>query len=133
MKKSTFIMANHGFSLLEMLCVCAMVAFLSLLTFPAYQHTIAQCYTKQALAKLLHKENTWLQQSLQTGESLNEIAHQESWPQRMVNGRYELNMSEGEDEHPILSMKALGNQQQFDPCSPWKIDQNFNIHSSCSS
>lgn len=133
MKKSTSVAAGHGFSLLEMLCVCAMVAFLSLLAFPAYHHTIAQCYTKQALAKLLHKENMWLQHSLQTGQSLNEIANEESWPQQIVNGRYELNISEDESEHPILSMRALDNQQQFDPCSPWKIDQNFNIQSSCSS
>ena len=126
--------SNHkhqGFSLLEMLCVCIIVAILSILMFPSYQQIIAQSYTKQALAALLHKENMWLQQSLQTGQSLSEIAYKEAWPQFIAKGHYQLNFSGDGASDAQLSMQASENQQRFDPCSPWYVDQNLNIRSRC--
>lgn len=125
---------NHnkqGFSLLETLCVCWIVAILSLIAYPSYQYLIGNSLLKDAQAAMLHKASALWQQHIDQSESILDLAREQTWPQFVANHNYQLNIETDNTGQLIIVAKAIGKQKKRDHCSPWILSESMQLFSNC--
>ena len=122
---------NAGFSLLELLCACWILAILSLIAYPSYQHIMTRSQQQSVQQALLHKASTLWEKHLTTHDSLLNIAQHQSWPQPLLNGRYQLNIDHNAQGQLIIKAEAMGGQVRRDTCSPWALSESMVITSRC--
>lgn len=120
-----------GFSLLEMLCVCWLVAILSLIAYPSYEHLMSRSLQQEAQVALLHQAAILWQQHIDQSKSILTIAKQKTWPKTVAHGNYQLSMRTDTTGKLLLLAQATGRQKQRDPCSPWILNQSMQLSSAC--
>lgn len=112
---------GHGFSLLELMIVVAVVALLASIALPSYESHIRRTHRKHAEATLL-KTSQWMERSaIARGRYPTEV----EVPNDVLmveGGRYQVGLSNLTASTFTLSATPLGAQAK-DECATFQIDQ----------